>query len=311
MITDNRIAEFETEIARLKTENEKLNGECAKLNGENVKLNGENAKLKALTDWYLEQFRLAQHRRFGSSSEKTAMPEQLGLFNEADVLSDCAIEPEIIVQYKRKKHKGKRKEFYEGLPTEQVVYELPEDERVCPECGEGLHARGHEVLRREVEVIPAQIKAVEHIQTVYACRECERNSDDNPQPMVKSIVPAPVISGSGLASPSLLSYIMCNKYVLALPLYRQEQEFKRVGVHISRQNMANWIIYAAMLWLTPIYELLRQELIKAAILHADETSLQVIKEVWRTASQKSYMWEYHTGKDNPCQVALFEYQPNA
>jgi len=295
MENSNRIAELEAEIAQLKN--------------IVISLADENAKLKILNDWYLEQFRLAQHRRYGASSEKTMLPDQLGLFNEAEVLADDVPESETVGPYNRKKRKGKREEFYDGLPTEQIIHELPEDERVCPECGGPLHACGHEVLRREVKVIPAQVIAEEHVQTVYGCRDCEQNSADDAPPMVKAPVPAPVISGSGIASPSLLSFILCNKYVLALPLYRQEQELQRIGIHISRQTLANWIIFVAVHWLAPIYGLLLEELLKNDILHADETSLQVIKEDGRKASQKSYMWMYHTGRDAVRHVALFEYQP--
>ena len=216
---------------------EKTTEDVGVLKARIAELETENAKLKILNDWYLEQFRLAQHRRYGASSEKTECPEQLGMFNEAEVLADDTPEVEEI-SYTRKKRKGKRKEFYEGLPTEQVVHELPKSERVCPDCGGPLHACGQEVLRREVEVIPAQIHAKEHIQVVYGCRGCEQKSDSDALPMVKADVPAPVISGSGIASPSLLAFILCNKYVLALPLYRQEQELRRLGIHISRQTMA-------------------------------------------------------------------------
>jgi len=287
-----------------------LEAEIAKLHHENTTLCGEIAKLKLLNNWYLEQFRLAQHRRFGRSSEKSMMPDQLGLFNEAEVLADAPTsETEETVTYTRKKRKGKRDEFYQGLPTEQIIHELPEDERVCPSCGGVLHACGHDVLRREVEIIPAQVKAVEHIQTVYSCRDCERNADVNAIPVVKSNVPAPVITGSGIASPSLLAFILCNKYVLALPLYRQEQELLRIGVHISRQTMANWLIFTAIHWLEPIYTLLYDELLRNEILHADETTLQVIKESGKSAIQKSYMWMYHSGGNACRHVALFEYQP--
>jgi transposase len=296
MEKDKIIAELEAENARLKRENEILSG--------------ENGKLQLLVNYYIEQLRLAQHRRFGASSEKTELPEQLGLFNEAEAEADEAPESETVETYTRKKkRKGKREEFYEGLPTEQIIHELPGTERFCADCGGPLHACKSEVLRREVEIIPAQVRAVEHIQTVYGCRDCEQNAGDDPPPMVKAPVPAPVIPGSGIASPSLLSFIMCNKYVLALPLYRQEQELGRIGIHISRQTMANWIIYAATHWLMPIYILLHAELLTNDILHADESSLQVIKEDGRKASQKSYMWMYHTGKYSSRHVALFEYQP--
>jgi transposase len=282
----------------------------AKLEAEIAQLKNEIVKLQTLNNWYLEQFRLAQHRRFGASSEKTQLPEQLGLFNEVEASADPGVPepaPEQVLP-KRKKQKGKREADYSGLPTERVVHELPDDERFCPVCGGALHACGHEVLRREIEIIPAQVKAVEHVQTVYACRSCEKNSDADTLPMVKSNVPAPVVAGSGVASPSLLSFVLCNKYVLALPLYRQEQELKRLEINISRQTMANWAIYAAARWLEPIYDLLKAHLLRHDILHADETTLQVIKEDGRKASQKSFMWLYHTGKETEHPAALFEYQ---
>lgn len=91
-----------------------------------------------------------------------------------------------------------------------------------------MHACGHEVVRRELRYVPAQYKVVEHVQTAYSCRNCEKNALATP--MKKSKVPAGLIPGSGIVSPSLLAHILNNKYALALPLYRQEQEFQRIGV---------------------------------------------------------------------------------
>ena len=296
------LAEKEAQIAELKNEK-------ASLEDKNAKINAENAKLKLLNETYLEQLRLARHRLFGRSSERTELPEQLGLFNEVEILADAAPEEEKIA-YTRKKRKGKREEFYEGLPCERIIHELSEDERICPDCGDALHACGQSVLRREVKIIPAQVNALEHVQAVYSCRRCERTAADDPVPMIKASVPPAVIPGSGIASASLLSFIISNKYVLALPLARQEKELGRIGLHISRQTMANWVIYAANRYLEPMYRLLYEELLRSEILHADESTVQVVRESGRKASQKSYMWMYHTGKDTQRQVALLEYQPS-
>ena len=288
-----------------------LEAEINNLKIENAKLTSENHELRILNNWYAEQFKLAQHLRFGASSEKSVLPEQMGLFNEAEVCADeNKPEPTIeeTITYKRKKRKGKRDELYSNIPTEQRLHELPEAERICPVCGGDLHACGHEVLRRELEVIPATVKAVEHVQTVYSCRNCEVSTNgEESVPMIKAQVPAPVIPGSGIASPSLLAFVLSNKYVLALPLCRQEQEFKRQDIIISRQTMANWCIFVAHKWLLPIFNLLHTILLLCDITQADETILQVINEPNRKPATNSYLWEYMTGAHAPYQVVLFEY----
>lgn len=156
---------------------------------------------------------------------------------------------------------------------------------------------------------PAQFKVTEHLQTAYSCRNCERTSDEA-VPMLKSAVSAPVIRGSGVASPSLLAHVAHQKYVLALPLYRQEQEFKRLGLNLSRQTMANWIIYEGKKYVQPIYDAMKAELLTRQVLHADETDVQVLREPGKTPQSKSKMWLYRTSGDTKRPIVLYEYQPD-
>jgi transposase len=169
-------------------------------------------------------------------------------------------------------------------------------------------------LRRELTIIPAQYKITEHVQTVYSCRDCEKSANpetsDIPVAMVKALVPAPVIAGSGIASTSLVAHIANQKYTLALPLYRQEQEFNRNNLNISRQTMANWLIYVSQHWLVPIYSALKTILLLSAVLHADETSVQVLKEDGKRPEAKSYMWLHRTGCDTERPIVLYDYRPD-
>lgn len=262
-------------------------------------------------DWLTQQLRLARGQRFGASSERTqTILEQVSLFNEAEAeLCEKIPEPGLEqVTYKRRKQKGKRELDLSTLPVEQVLHELPEAEQVCLACGCHLHACGHEVLRRELAYVPAQYKVVEHVQTVYSCRCCERNGDH--AFLMKSEVPAPLIPGSGVASPSLLAHIMNSKYALALPLYRQEQEMHRMGLSLSRQTMSNWVIYTYKHYFSEFFLALHQELLINEILHADETTLTVLREDGRQARQKSYVWVYRTSGDATRPVVLYDYRPS-
>ena len=175
----------------------------------------EIAELRKQVDWFKGQFKLLQSKQFGPSSEKSVeLEEQTSLFNEPETLADPkAAEPDLEqIVYKRKKQAGKRELDFSKLPTEQIVHELPEGEQVCPVCGGEMHACGHEVVRRELRYVPAQYKVVEHVQTAYSCRNCEKNALATP--MKKSEVPAGLIPGSGIVSPSLLAHILNNKVCL-------------------------------------------------------------------------------------------------
>lgn len=271
----------------------------------------EITALHRQVEWLTQQLRLTRGQKFGASSEQTqVLSEQISLFNEAETLADPkAAEPGLEqITYKRRKQAGKREMDFSGLPVEQVIHELPDAECVCPECGGPLHKCGQCVLRRELVYVPAKYTVVEHIQAVYSCRRCERGNDH--VPMKKSVVPPPLLPNSGVVSASLLAHILNSKYTLALPLYRQEQELARTGVPVSRQTMANWIIAAHKRWFSDFFQTLRRELLSSEILHADETTLMVLKEPGRKARQKSYVWVYRTSGDTERPVVLYDYQPS-
>lgn len=263
-------------------------------------------ELASKVKWYEEQFRLSQQRRFGSSSEKTPSDQlELSLFNEAEVEADAVSEEPVseTVTYRRRKKRGQRETMLEDLPVETVEYRLSADEQVCSCCGGSIHEMSTEV-RQEVKVIPAQVKVIKHVRYVYGCRDCER--DEIRTPIVTAPMPAPVYPGS-LASPSSMAYVMSQKYVEGLPLYRQEKQFERLGFSLSRQTMANWMIYGANQWLSLVYDRMKEHLLLQDILHADETSLQVLREPNRKATSKSYMWLYRTGRNGP-PIVLYDYQ---
>jgi transposase len=275
------------------------------LQQECISLKQENADLKQQVNLLLEELRLSRYKRFGSTSERSDA-EQIRLFNEAEVESEDAPEKpitETISYERRKKQPGHREEMLKDLPVERVEYRLSEEERICGCCGGLMHEMSTEV-RRELKFIPAQAVVVEHVQYIYGCRPCEKNEIE--PPVVKAPMPRPAFPGS-LASPAAVAYVMTKKYVEAMPLYRQEQQFSRYGVEISRQTLANWVVRGATEWLVKGYDLLHEELLQRHYLHADESPLQVLHEPGRPAESKSYMWLYRSGRDGP-PIVLYEYQ---
>ena len=265
------------------------------------------AELKALLKYYEEQFKLSQRRQFGSSSEQS--PDQLridNMFNEAEDQANPELpEPTYEeISYKRKKRVGKREEDLEGLETERIEYELPESERKCPDCGEVMRDIGV-TERDEIEIIPAKVIRKQHAVHAYGCGKCEKKGDHTH--IIRAEAPTPLISGS-LASPSAVAHIATQKFVNGIPLYRQEKGFGYDGVILSRQTMANWMVYTAQNYVQAIYSLLIESFLSEDIGHADETSVQVLREPGRAAELKSYEWIYRSGVGSKRPVVIFEYK---
>jgi transposase len=265
------------------------------------------AKMESLIKFYEEQFKLAQRQRFGSSSEQT--PNQLrfeNLFNEPEDQADPSLpEPSFEeITYTRKKRAGKRADDLDGLPIERIDYEIPEAERICPECGGLMHDIGV-TIRDEIEVIPAKVVHKQHAVHAYGCNACEKNGDH--ATIIRAEAPAPLIAGS-LASPSAVAHIATQKYVKGVPLYRSEKGLGYEGVVLSRQTMANWLINCSQNYLAGIYSLLIASLLKEKICHADETTVQVLHEPGREAKTKSYEWLYRTGKYAEHTVVIYQYR---
>lgn len=267
-------------------------------------LEEENQRLHQQVDY------LRKHL-FGQKSEKTSVifNGQINLFDEAEQeAKKSAPEPEAqtVKEHKRKKYVGQREELLKNLPHEERLFTLPEEERICKKCTGALVSMGKEVVRTEVQFIPAQVKVIDYVRETFECRKCRKANHFS---IEKPMMPNPPLAHS-IASATSIAHVMVQKYSYAMPLYRQEKEWKDLGVNLSRATLGNWIITAARNWLEPLMERLHQELLKQRYIHADETTVQVHREKNRKDTAKSYMWLYASGKYEVAHnIRVFEYQP--
>ena len=258
----------------------------------------------------LEQMADLKRHRFGRSTEKHEIEDQISFmevdgkivfFNEAEAVAaeeNALEEPESVPRTRPKKKQGKREEDLDGIPVVVVEHSMTDEELEDKFGKDGFKQLPDEVYRR-YSFTPAKIEVEEHHVKVYAGKETEE--------VIKAPHPETLLRGS-LVSPSLEAAVMNAKYVNAVPLYRQEQEFERYGLHISRQNMANWTIQCADRYLAVLYDYLHEKLYGCHVLQADETPVLVNKD-GRPAGSKSYMWVYRTGRMyTECQIVLYEYQ---
>ena len=193
----------------------------------------------------------------------------------------------------------------DNVPVEVVEHRIPEKEPDCPVCGTAKMEIGRDV-RRTLVMIPAQVMIRENIYFTYACPKCKEEGTETP---IRKAERLPALTPGSYASAEAVAHIMVQKFVMYAPLYRQEQEWNRAGVQLSRQTMSNWVLRVAEDWLKPVYEELHRRLLQRQVLHADETTLQVLKLEGRTARSKCYMWLYRTSGDAKSPVVLYEYRP--
>jgi len=232
-----------------------------------------------------------QGHLYGKRSEKHIVNEglQSSLFDEAEVEIQAAVEQEIIVASHKRKKTG-RKPLPDDIPRIELIHDLKEEEKICA-CGCMMTKIGEEVCQK-LDVIPAKMKVIRHIRYKYACKHCE--GVESEQGAVKTApLPAQIIP-QGIATPGLVAHIITAKFVDGLPFYRQQDVFGRMGVELSRANMANWAIQAADKC-KPLMELFINAISSGPLISIDETTVQVLKEQDRKNTAKSYMWVFRGG----------------
>ena len=270
--------------------NEIINGfeeRCRELETRNREL--EDSLKQSATEYEIlnEKYKVLLFHRFSRSSERyLESKSQLLLFDEKGGAAEApGPEPETteVRPYVRKK-RG-RKPLDPNLPRETEIIDIPEDEKICA-CGAKLTKIGEEKSEK-LHIIPQQILVIETIRPKYACRCCEGTYDEEAKAVKIAPVPPSIIPRS-IASADLLSFIMIHKYQDHIPYFRQETQFLRLGIRISRQDMSNWQqqVYTK---LEPLFRLLKTTLKSGEALNMDETPVQVMGEEDRKDTSRSYM----------------------
>lgn len=144
-----------------------------------------------------------------------------------------------------------------GFPVRVEEHTLS-DEELAELFPDGYRYLPDEIYRK-LEMHPATYEVIEHHIKVYKGR---KNGI-----IVKADCPKEMLNNS-IATPSPVTAIINAKYTNAMPPYRQEQEFARQDVVISRQVMANWVIRLTEKYLSLVYDRMKKELFRCPVLHA-------------------------------------------
>ncbi len=283
---------------------------CKELEKENAFLKEEIALLR-------EQIKLLKHKIFGRSADVVPEDsEQLSLFPD-ETPEDNSVEPEPEkeeITYSRKK--PGRKGLNPDLPVTEIILDVPLEQRMC-DCGAEKDCIGREVSHK-VEYQPAKVEVIRTVRLKYACDTCEGVDDEGPTVVIAPVPPA--LIPKAIVTPSLMAHILTAKFVDALPFYRQEKQFKRLGLDLGRGSMASWTINIAE-QCEALVKLLEIEVKKRPALQLDETTIQVMNEKDKKNTTKSYIWVLRAGPPkigppenlinfpNEPEIVIYWYQP--
>jgi transposase len=277
---------------------------------------------QATVQSFLEQMMLARKRMFGASSEQ--LNAQSRLFDEAEVLAaqpnvepsednddeTTALTPPLVQDQSgsatgkqtSKKARGKRAVLAPHLLRVPVVHDLPEAQRLCP-CGTPMVQIGQEISE-QLDIVPMTVRVLQHIRILYGC------PDSSHAPKLAPLPPQPLPKSN--ASPDLLAMLLAVKFVDGLPLARFEYVLQRHGAAIPRNTLARWVIAVAHL-LQPLFNLARDAMHESAVIHMDETVVQVLKAPKhlpdKAPTSNSYIW-VQTGGPPGKPVTLYDYDPS-
>ena len=247
---------------------------------------------------------IAQLRRmmYGSKSEKVAHEvEQLELkLEELETVRAEQASLPFAAPSDKPSPRPARRPLPEHLPREIRVHEAGITS--CPECGGELHRFGEDVSE-VLDYVPASWRVIRHVRPKFSCHRCER--------VVEAAAPGRPIE-RGLAGPGLLAHVLVSKYCEHQPLYRQSEIYAREGVELERSTMAGWVGAASQL-VAPVIEALRQHVLSAAKIHADDTPVPVLAP-GRGKTKTGRLWTYvrddRPAGDSTPPAVWFAYSPD-
>jgi transposase len=222
-------------------------------------------------------------------------PAQLTLDVQAEQTLQCRITEAKKISYTRvqsdvtvnKSHPGRMK-LPEHLERREIIIAPPEDISLCKKIGEEI--------TEELEYEPGKLYVNKIVRPKYA-------KPDNGGIVTASMPERPL--PKAIAGAGLLAQIVIDKYADHLPLYRQAERFKREGIQIPYSTITDWVSGTCAL-ITPLYNTLKELILKSDYLHADESPIKVLDKNKKGETHKGYFWVYHNSLEG---MVLFDYRP--
>jgi transposase len=237
----------------------------ATLEQENEQLRGENRKLQA--------------ERFGRRSEKQSGKDR------SNELDDPADAPPKRPRGRQPGQPAPRRRDYRHLPAREQLMDLPEAERVCPDCGRPLQACGTEDSEQlEIEIVVyRRVIRRQRAQRTCGC----------PGPRTVTAPPAAKLIPKSLLGTSVWVEILLDKFASHRPTQRLLEQWRLLGLDLARGTITDGLRHLEPLF-QPILEALRQRNRRSYYKQADETRWLVFVEQQGKVGFGWWLWVFNS-----------------
>jgi transposase len=168
------------------------------------------------------------------------------------------------------------------LPRIDTPIEVPAGQRACPKCGAGRECVEPHITE-VIELVPAQVIVRRDIREQLACAACEGTPVR--APAGETVVP------NGKLGLGLVASILVEKYLDGLPLHRQRDRYRRLGLDLAVSTLADQVKWCTDL-LRPVWRAALAEIIDARVMHLDGTGLPVLDSEAAGGKRLGALWGY-------------------
>ena len=269
-------------------------GLMAKLMDKDQEIHFKQTKIDLLTHEIARYKRLqfaakSEHLQANQRSllDETLDADLAALEAELQALSPAPAEPA-----DASKAKPRRAPLPAHLPRVEISHE-PEN----TQCGCGCQMkRIGEDVSEKLDYTPGTFTVERHVRGKWACVGCQK--------LIQAPVPAQIID-KGIPTSNLLADVLVAKYGDHLPLYRLEDIYARAGAPLPRSTLAQWVGQCGV-QLRPLVDALKAEMMAHAVLHADETPVEMLKP-GTGKTHKAYLWAYSPGVFEPMKAVVYDF----
>jgi len=274
------VGELRQEVANLRRENAELRQQAGYWKAQHARAVQRAERLEAEVEQLRGENRKLQDQLFGRKSETASSRDRSnrleGEEDQAPVTSPK--------RGQRKDRPGPTRRDYSHLPVVEEPRELPQDQRVCPQCGVALSPSDSEDSEQiEIEVRPYRRRIRRRrYQRTCACANCPRTF---------TAAPAPKLIPKGVLGVSVWVEILLNKFAGHRATERLLAQWRWLGLDVAAGTVAGGLERLEPLF-QPLYEALLSRNAASAFAQADETRWMVVIDLEGKTGYRWWLWVF-------------------